>query len=121
MPVIESCLIVHSLLSKAKEKLEILAALGQATEQHGEQKRKRKDAPTDIQPTKTKKARMYIHPRDYVLTVVMRFAWVQELPFTFRKRNNLTLNGFSAMSFALQASLQKCDMRCKILNQMIME
>jgi SAGA-associated factor 29 len=57
-----------SILSKAKEKLEILAALRQATETYGmflfgsylgEQKRKRKDAPADIQPSKTKKPRMY--------------------------------------------------------------
>jgi SAGA-associated factor 29 len=49
-----------SILSKAKEKLEILAALRQATETlGGEQKRKRKDAPTDIQPTKTKKVKTY--------------------------------------------------------------
>jgi SAGA-associated factor 29 len=61
--------LIASLLSKAKEKLEILAALRQATETYGisyskrpdtgEQKRKRKDAPSDIQPTKTKKARTY--------------------------------------------------------------
>jgi|SRR5579859_1466298 SAGA-associated factor 29 len=48
-----------SILSKAKEKLEILAALRQAAEPYGDQKRKRKDAPSDIQPSKTKKARTY--------------------------------------------------------------
>ena len=47
-----------SILSKAKEKLEILAALRQATEIYGDQKRKRKDAPSEIQPSKTKKVKM---------------------------------------------------------------
>ena len=32
----------------------------QASETYGEQKRKRKDAPTDVQPTKTKKAKTYV-------------------------------------------------------------
>ena len=50
---------VFSILEKAKEQLAVLAALRQASETYGEQKRKRKEAPTDVQPTKTKKARMY--------------------------------------------------------------
>ena len=37
----------------------ILSALKQAAEPYTEQKRKRKDAPTDAEPTKTKKARTY--------------------------------------------------------------
>ena len=52
----------YSILTKAKEKLEILAALRQATETYGEQKRKRKDPPTEIQPSKTKKAKTYSPP-----------------------------------------------------------
>jgi hypothetical protein len=70
--------IEYSILSKAKEKLEILAALRQATETYGDQKRKRKDAPTEIQPSKTKKARTY-HPRMVsVVNVVMKFAWARK-------------------------------------------
>ena len=51
---------VISILEKAKEQLGILSALRQATETYAEQKRKRKDAPTDVQSSKTKKARMYV-------------------------------------------------------------
>jgi hypothetical protein len=49
---------MNSILEKAKEQLGVLAALRQATETYGEQKRKRKDAPTEVQPSKTKKARL---------------------------------------------------------------
>jgi hypothetical protein len=51
-----------SVLEKAREQLGVLAALRTATETYSEQKRKRKDAPTDAQPTKTKKARTYLFP-----------------------------------------------------------
>lgn len=109
-----------SLLSKAKEKLEILAALRQASELHGEQKRKRKDAPTDIQPSKTKKARMYVRYYAQTNAAVMRFGWARKWPFIFQRRNNLMLNGFSVMSSESLAIIPSYGMKYKILNQMIM-
>jgi hypothetical protein len=48
------------ILEKAREQLDVLAALRNATELYSDQKRKRKDAPTDAQPPKTKKARTYV-------------------------------------------------------------
>jgi len=53
--------VIGSILEKAKEQLGVLSALRTATETYSEQKRKRKDAPTDAQPSKTKKAKTY-HP-----------------------------------------------------------
>jgi hypothetical protein len=51
-----------SILEKAREQLDVLAALRTATELYSDQKRKRKDAPTDPQPPKAKKARTYQTP-----------------------------------------------------------
>ena len=58
---------MRSILEKAKEQLGILAALRQATETYSEQKRKRKDAPSEVQPSKVKKARMYLSIRLTIL------------------------------------------------------
>jgi hypothetical protein len=59
---------LESILEKAKEQLGVLAALRQATETYSEQKRKRKDAPIDGQPVKTKKARMYALQSSFSVT-----------------------------------------------------
>jgi hypothetical protein len=115
-------LLMNSILSKAKEKLEILAALRQATETYGDQKRKRKDAPAEIQqPSKTKKARTYVPP--VALSVVnihigTKFEWAHKWHTTSLKRNNRTQNGSSVMSCVSRERHLNSATKYKILNLM---
>ena len=115
-------LLMNSILSKAKEKLEILAALRQATETYGDQKRKRKDAPAEIQqPSKTKKAKTYLPTVELPFVNIRtgtKFEWAHKWHTTCLKRNNRTQNGSNVMSCASLARHLNSATKYKILNLM---